>query len=104
MTGPGTNTYLIGIDEVAVLDPGPDDDGHIDAIIGAAGADRVQWVVLPHTHPDHWPAARAVKPSSSTFSAGISCRRRFGTRRTRGSPWLIWSGMPASARVSSGTT
>src|SRR3954471_7439836 len=60
MTGPGTNTYLIGIDEVAVLDPGPADDGHIDAIVGAATADRVRWVLLTHTHPDHWPAARAI--------------------------------------------
>jgi glyoxylase-like metal-dependent hydrolase (beta-lactamase superfamily II) len=60
MTGPGTNTYLIGIDEVAVLDPGPDDAAHIDAIVGAAMPDRIRWVVLTHTHPDHWPAARAV--------------------------------------------
>jgi glyoxylase-like metal-dependent hydrolase (beta-lactamase superfamily II) len=60
MTGPGTNTYLIGIDEVAVLDPGPDDAAHIDAIIGAAMPDRVRWVLLTHTHPDHWPAARAI--------------------------------------------
>src|SRR6476469_10040403 len=60
MTGPGTNTYLIGIDEVAVLDPGPDDAGHIDAIIGAAMRDRIRWVLLTHTHPDHWPAARAI--------------------------------------------
>ncbi len=60
MTGPGTNTYLIGIDEVAVLDPGPDDAGHIEAIVGAGMVERVRWVVLTHTHPDHWPAAAAV--------------------------------------------
>jgi len=35
MTGPGTNTYLVGIDEVAVIDPGPDTKKHIDAIVGA---------------------------------------------------------------------
>ena len=33
-TGPGTNTYLVGIDEVAVIDPGPDDKSHVDAIVG----------------------------------------------------------------------
>jgi glyoxylase-like metal-dependent hydrolase (beta-lactamase superfamily II) len=60
MTGPGTNTYLVGIDEVAVLDPGPADEAHIEAILGAAMPDRVRWVVLTHTHPDHWPAARAI--------------------------------------------
>ena len=57
MTGPGTNTYLVGVDEVAVIDPGPDDLGHVDAIAGAAGADRIRWILLTHTHADHWPAA-----------------------------------------------
>jgi glyoxylase-like metal-dependent hydrolase (beta-lactamase superfamily II) len=56
MTGPGTNTYLVGIDEVAVIDPGPDDDGHLDAILGCGG-DRIRWVVCTHTHEDHWPLA-----------------------------------------------
>lgn len=60
MTGPGTNTYLVGIDEVAVIDPGPDDAGHVDAIVGGAMRERVRWVVLTHTHPDHWPAARRL--------------------------------------------
>ena len=46
MTGPGTNTYLVGIDEVAVVDPGPDVAEHIEAILGASMADRVRWVVL----------------------------------------------------------
>ncbi len=50
-TGPGTNTYLVGIDEVAVIDPGPDDQNHIDAIVGASMRERVRWVVLTHTHP-----------------------------------------------------
>lgn len=60
MTGPGTNTYLVGIDEVAVIDPGPDDAGHVEAIVGAAMADRVRWVLLTHTHPDHAPATERL--------------------------------------------
>ena len=60
MTGPGTNTYLVGIDEVAVVDPGPDLAGHVDAIIGASMRERVRWVLLTHTHPDHWPAASKI--------------------------------------------
>jgi glyoxylase-like metal-dependent hydrolase (beta-lactamase superfamily II) len=59
-TGPGTNTYLVGIDEVAVIDPGPDDKGHVDAIVGASMRERVRWVVLTHTHPDHAPATRRL--------------------------------------------
>ena len=60
-TGPGTNTYLVGIDEVAVIDPGPDDVAHAEAIVGASMRERVRWVLLTHTHPDHWPAAGRIK-------------------------------------------
>jgi len=59
MTGPGTNTYLVGIDEVAVIDPGPDDDSHREAIIGCAG-DRIHWVAVTHTHSDHSPGVAAL--------------------------------------------
>ncbi len=60
MTGPGTNTYLVGIDEVAVIDPGPDDPKHVAAIVGASMHERVRWVLLTHTHPDHSPATAAL--------------------------------------------
>jgi glyoxylase-like metal-dependent hydrolase (beta-lactamase superfamily II) len=53
MTGPGTNTYLVGIDEVAVIDPGPDDAGHIEAIVGASMRERVRWILVTHHHRDH---------------------------------------------------
>ena len=59
-TGPGTNTYLVGIDEVAVIDPGPDDAGHVDAIVGAAMRERVRWIVLTHTHADHVSGVRRL--------------------------------------------
>jgi glyoxylase-like metal-dependent hydrolase (beta-lactamase superfamily II) len=49
MTGAGTNTFLIGRDEIAVLDPGPDYESHYQAIL-AAGAGRINWVVVPHSH------------------------------------------------------
>jgi glyoxylase-like metal-dependent hydrolase (beta-lactamase superfamily II) len=60
MTGPGTNTYLVGIDEIVVIDPGPDDKGHLDAIAGCGG-DRIRWIVCTHTHPDHSPGAAGLK-------------------------------------------
>ena len=62
-TGPGTNTYLVGIDEVVVVDPGPDladDTSHLDAVV-ACGGDRIRWIVCTHTHPDHSPATAALK-------------------------------------------
>jgi glyoxylase-like metal-dependent hydrolase (beta-lactamase superfamily II) len=72
MTGPGTNTYLVGIDEVAVIDPGPDLARHIDAIIGASMKERVRWVLLTHTHPDHWPAAAKIRKRTGAKIAAFS--------------------------------
>jgi glyoxylase-like metal-dependent hydrolase (beta-lactamase superfamily II) len=60
MTGPGTNTYLAGVDEIAVIDPGPDTDEHLDAVAGCGG-DRIRWILLTHTHPDHAPGTRRLK-------------------------------------------
>jgi glyoxylase-like metal-dependent hydrolase (beta-lactamase superfamily II) len=60
MTGPGTNTYLIGQDEIAVIDPGPDDAEHLDAI-AAAGSGRIRWILCTHTHGDHSPGAAGLK-------------------------------------------
>ncbi len=60
MTGPGTNTYLVGIDEIVVVDPGPDHAEHLDAIAGCGG-DRIRWIVCTHTHPDHSPGAAGLK-------------------------------------------
>ena len=67
MTGPGTNSYLVGIDEVAVIDPGPDIAKHVDSIVGAAMKDRVRWVLLTHTHPDHWPAAAKIRKKTGAL-------------------------------------
>jgi glyoxylase-like metal-dependent hydrolase (beta-lactamase superfamily II) len=60
MTGPGTNTYLVGIDEIVVIDPGPDDATHLDAIAGCGG-DRIRWIVCTHTHIDHWPGVAGLR-------------------------------------------
>jgi len=59
MTGPGTNTYLFGEKEIAVLDPGPLIDEHIETIRRTAGA-PIRWVLVTHTHEDHSPAAAAL--------------------------------------------
>jgi glyoxylase-like metal-dependent hydrolase (beta-lactamase superfamily II) len=60
MTGPGTNTYLVGDREMAVIDPGPAVPSHIDALLAFA-AGRIRWILLTHTHRDHAPAAEMVK-------------------------------------------
>ena len=70
MTGPGTNTYLIGKDEVAVLDPGPLIESHLERIQTLAGA-PVRWVLVTHTHPDHSPAAMALAEQTGAELLGI---------------------------------
>lgn len=61
MTGPGTNTYLVGDPaEVVVVDPGPDDDDHLAAVLSALGGRKVVAVAATHHHADHWPLARRL--------------------------------------------
>lgn len=62
MTGPGTNTYLIGDAQtgVAVIDPGPLLDEHIQNILNAATG-PIKWILCTHTHIDHSPAAKSIK-------------------------------------------
>jgi glyoxylase-like metal-dependent hydrolase (beta-lactamase superfamily II) len=62
MTGPGTNTYLVGGPDTGwlVVDPGPDDAGHIARIAAATGGD-VRLIVCTHSHTDHSPGARPLQ-------------------------------------------
>lgn len=53
LTFRGTNSYLIGMTELAVIDPGPDDGAHIDAIISAANGRKISHIFLTHAHRDH---------------------------------------------------
>ncbi|MFQ5609748.1 MAG: MBL fold metallo-hydrolase [Woeseiaceae bacterium] len=59
MTGPGTNTYLFGTDEIAVLDPGPHIESHLTDILQKAGG-PIRWILATHTHPDHSPGVAAL--------------------------------------------
>ncbi|QEZ43276.1 MBL fold metallo-hydrolase [Cupriavidus oxalaticus] len=72
MTGPGTNTYLVGggaRNEWAVIDPGPDDAGHVRAILAAAPG-PVRWIFATHTHLDHSPAAAALQAATGATVLG----------------------------------
>jgi glyoxylase-like metal-dependent hydrolase (beta-lactamase superfamily II) len=67
LTGPGTNTYLVGDgDALACIDPGPPDDAHLAAIEDAARSvhGHVSTVLLTHSHPDHRPLARRLAERS----------------------------------------
>lgn len=68
----GTNTYIIGAGEVAVLDPGPALDDHVKSILATlrAGGERLSHIVCTHTHSDHSPAAAPLKAETGAKTYG----------------------------------
>lgn len=60
LTGPGTNTFLLGYEKIAVIDPGPDLPAHRAAILTAAGAGRITHIFVTHAHLDHSGGASAL--------------------------------------------
>ena len=79
MTGPGTNTYLVGNREIAVVDPGPCDPRHLEAVLAAARAsgDRIRWVLVTHTHEDHAPGAAPLAAATGAEIIGFGAREGF---------------------------
>ena len=61
MTFTGTNTYLVGTTEIAVVDPGPDHRNHLNAILDAIGpGTQITKILVTHSHLDHSPLAKAL--------------------------------------------
>ena len=70
MTGPGTNTYLLGDERVAVIDPGPAIPGHIENILEKSNG-SIRWILATHTHPDHSPGVRLLAEKTNAEVLGI---------------------------------
>ncbi|MGD8326109.1 MAG: MBL fold metallo-hydrolase [Sphingomonadales bacterium] len=60
----GTGTYILGENDVAVIDPGPDNPAHLDALMNAIGDARISHIIVTHTHRDHSPLSQALKKLS----------------------------------------
>lgn len=71
MTGPGTNSYLVGREALAVIDPGPDIESHLSVLLDAARG-RIKWILCTHTHRDHSPCAHALKRKTGAQLLGFS--------------------------------
>lgn len=91
MTGPGTNTYLVGSTEIAVVDPGPDDPAHLDALVALAASGRggIRWVLVTHTHPDHAPGAAGLAARAGAEVIGFGGRDGFSPDRSVGEGWIL---------------
>ncbi|WP_139810022.1 MBL fold metallo-hydrolase [Sphingomonas azotifigens] len=70
-TNSGTQTYLIGTTDLAVIDPGPDDADHLAALLAAVGERPVRAILCTHTHRDHSPAAPTLQ--AATGAPIIGC-------------------------------
>lgn len=84
-TGPGTNTYLVGHrrGDVAVIDPGPEDEAHLDRV-AEAGEGRIKWILVTHTHTDHSPGAAGLRERTGAEVIGFDERDGFVPDRRAG--------------------
>ena len=70
MTGPGTNTYLLGEREITVVDPGPVEAAHLHAILNSAGA-PIRFILATHTHRDHSPLVEELAQRTGAQVIGL---------------------------------
>ncbi len=77
MTFKGTNTYVVGHGDVAVIDPGPDSPQHIESLLTGLAGETVAWILVTHTHRDHSPAARLLKVATGAPIIGCAPHHDF---------------------------
>ena len=68
----GTCTYIVGEGAVAVVDPGPDDDAHLTALLAAVDGERVETILVTHTHRDHSPGAKRLRAATGARVIGAA--------------------------------
>lgn len=82
LTGTGTNTYLLGTQDLAVIDPGPDLEAHLQAILTATRGQRIAAIVVTHAHRDH--SALAARLAAATGAEVLA----YGTAKDGTSPQM----------------
>ena len=70
----GTGTYIVGHGEVAVIDPGPDNPEHLDALLSATAGERVTHILITHHHLDHSPLARPLAAETGATILGCAVK------------------------------
>lgn len=71
----GTATYIVGAGEVAVIDPGPEDEAHLRAILEAVKGERISHILVTHTHRDHTGGLRALAEATGAMVVGCGPHR-----------------------------
>ncbi len=91
LTFKGTNSYIVGKGQVAIIDPGPDDPEHLAALLAATRGETVTHILITHTHKDHSPLAAALKAETGAVTYAfppITERRGDATASPTGSPFV----------------
>lgn len=71
----GTNTYLVGDRTLAIIDPGPEDETHLQALLAAIGSRSVSHIIVTHTHRDHSPLTRRLQEMTGAPTVGFGKTR-----------------------------
>jgi glyoxylase-like metal-dependent hydrolase (beta-lactamase superfamily II) len=71
MTGRGTNSYLIGDQQLSLLDPGPRDDIQCDNFLAAINGRELKYILVTHTHGDHSPGAQRLQEATGAELVGL---------------------------------
>ncbi|MBW9056407.1 MBL fold metallo-hydrolase [Rhizobium mesosinicum] len=66
----GTNSYIVGGSSVAVIDPGPENEAHFEALMAALSGRQVTHIFVSHTHRDHSPLAKRLKETTGALTVG----------------------------------
>jgi glyoxylase-like metal-dependent hydrolase (beta-lactamase superfamily II) len=77
-TATGTQTHLVGTTDLAVIDPGPDDPAHLDALLAAIAGRPVRAILITHHHRDHSPASRPLAAATAAPIIGAAPVQRGG--------------------------
>jgi len=90
MTGPGTNSYLIGRSDLALIDPGPTDDTHLAALLAAvASRGTLRWILVTHKHLDHAPGAAALALATGAQVVGFGPAENFAPDLCVAGGWTL---------------
>lgn len=89
MTGPGTNSYLIGSDQLALVDPGPRDDTQFDNFMAAIADRKLAYILVTHTHGDHSPGALRLHEATGADLVGLPAPE-FGSHDLSFKPSRLW--------------
>jgi glyoxylase-like metal-dependent hydrolase (beta-lactamase superfamily II) len=68
----GTCTYVVGQDKVAIIDPGPEDDTHLSALLAAVEGEQVETILITHTHRDHSVGAKKLRAATGAQVVGAA--------------------------------